>query len=140
MRPYKRIEFLIGDYISRNYRSAVEIGAGRNVTAALLCAERGVRILCTDIRSIPPHEGLPTCVDDVFSPRRELYRGAELLYSIRPGIEMVPPMIALARDVDSDLLVYHLGFETYADGGERVDCGVLLHRYHRRQNPSNRED
>ena len=42
---------------------------------------------------------------------------------------MIPPLLTLARAINSDLLVYHLGFETYANGGERIDCGVLLHRY-----------
>ena len=36
---------------------------------------------------------------------------------------------ALARAINCDLLVYHLGFEVYENGGERIDCGVLLHRY-----------
>jgi hypothetical protein len=31
--------------------------------------------------------------------------------------------------------VYHLGFEIYKDGGERIDCGVLLHRYFRQSEP-----
>ena len=53
---------------------------------------------------------------------------------------MIPPLIALAQQVNCDLLVYHLGFESYGKGGERIDCGVLLHRYHRYQNPSKSVD
>jgi hypothetical protein len=58
-----------------------------------------------------------------------LYEGADVIYAIRPAIEMVPPLLALAQEINSDLLVYHLGFELYENGGERIDCGVLLHRY-----------
>ena len=58
--------------------------------------------------------------------------GADLVLAIRPGVEMVPPLIALARRCDCDLLVYHLGDEVYLDGGERIPIeGAILHRYHR---------
>ena len=56
--------------------------------------------------------GSPFRVDDVFSPEFSLYEGADVIYAIRPAIEMVPPLLALARAINSDLLVYHLGFET----------------------------
>jgi hypothetical protein len=58
------------------------------------------------------------------------------MYAIRPAVEMVPALIALARRLDCDLIVYHLGFERYGNGGEIIDCGVILHRYHRDQKPS----
>ena len=129
MGPYKRIERLIGDFIKRDYRCAVEIGVGENLVAARILRDAGVSIRCTDIRPVPSEPGIPVAEDDIFSPRESLYAGAELLYAIRPGVEMVPPLIALARAINSDLLVYHLGFELYENGGERIDCGVLLHRY-----------
>jgi len=68
--------------------------------------------------------------DDVFSPDTGLYQGADLIYAIRPGVEMVPALIALAERTGADLLVYHLGNEVYGTGGEIVDCGVILRRYH----------
>jgi uncharacterized UPF0146 family protein len=130
MGPYKRIERLIGDYIGRNYRSVVEIGVGENVVAARRIRDAGIPIRCTDIRPVPSERGIPVTRDDIFSPDEKLYRGADLLYAIRPGVEMVPPLIALAERVDADLLVYHLGNEIYRSGGELIDCGVILHRYH----------
>jgi hypothetical protein len=48
---------------------------------------------------------------------------------------MIPPLISLARAAGADLVVYHLGFETYGDGGEKIDCGVVLHRYVSRSEP-----
>jgi uncharacterized UPF0146 family protein len=132
MGPYKRIERLIGEYIRRNYRSVVEIGVGENLTAARMIREAGIPVRCTDVRPLPPSKGIPIAKDDVFSPHEELYAGADLLYAIRPGVEMVPPMIALARRTGADLLVYHLGNEVYGNGGDLVDCGVILHRYHSR--------
>ncbi|MDD1675029.1 MAG: hypothetical protein LUQ13_05225, partial [Methanomicrobiales archaeon] len=119
----------------RNYRNAVEIGVGKNFDVARILLREGVNVRCTDIRPVPMDQVIPTCIDDIFSPELSKYAGTDLLYAIRPAIEMVPPMIRLAEQVNCDLLVYHLGFEVYGDGGELIDCGVVLHRYHKRSEP-----
>ncbi|MBP7410355.1 UPF0146 family protein [Methanoculleus sp. 10] len=133
MRHYKRIERGIGEYIAGRYRRAVEVGIGNNPDAARVIAAAGGLMLCTDIRPGIRHDGLTVVTDDIFEPDHRLYAGADLIYAVRPGVEMVPPLIALASRTNCDLLVYHLGCEIYEDGGDVVDCGpVLLHRYHRR--------
>jgi len=91
--------------------------------------EAGKSIRCTDIKDIPVPDWLIFMTDDIFSPDISFYRGIDLIYAIRPAIEMVPPLVALARISNCDLLVYHLGFESYGNGGEKIDCGVILHRY-----------
>jgi uncharacterized protein len=138
MSEYKHIEKCIGTYIAAHYDSAVEIGIGRNTTAAEIIHQAARNIRCTDIKKMISDSDLLLIADDVFEPDRMVYEGADVIYAIRPAIEMIPPMVALAKRVNADLLVYHLGFELYGDGGETVDCGVLLHRYHARQNPSKR--
>ena len=130
MGSYKHIERLIGDYIRKNYRCAVEVGVGENPGAALMIRDAGIPVRVTDIRPISSADGIPVVKDDIFSPDERLYQGVDLVYAIRPGVEMVPPLIALAETVDADLLVYHLGGEVYGTGGELIDCGVVLHRYH----------
>jgi len=140
MGGYKHIERCIGTYIAAHYRNAVETGVGKNTGVAQILHKAGVRIRCTDIRQFSQPAWLPFTLDDVFEPDLNLYAGADLLYAIRPAEEMVPSLISLARRVNCDLLVYHLGFESYGDGGELIDCGVLLHRYFRHQNPSNSVD
>ncbi len=132
MGPYKRIERLIGDYIGGKYRRPVEVGVGGNPAAALRIREAGIPIRCTDIRPVALPGGPEVARDDVFSPDERLYAGADLIYAIRPGVEMIPPLIALAEKLDADLLVYHLGNEIYGSGGEIIDCGVILHRYRAR--------
>jgi hypothetical protein len=123
----------VGEYIAGRYRQAVEVGIGNNPVAARVIASAGGLMLCTDIRPGIRHDGLTVVTDDIFEPDLRLYAGADLIYAVRPGVEMVPPLMALADRVNSDLLVYHLGCEIYEDGGEVVDCGpVLLHRYRRR--------
>ncbi|NYT16660.1 MAG: hypothetical protein GKC06_01450 [Methanomicrobiales archaeon] len=136
MGAHKHIERTIGAWIASRYRSAAEIGLGNNEVAARAIAAAGSRVICTDIRQPKECPGVPFAIDDVFSPDETLYDGVEVIYSIRPAVEMVPALIALARSLDCDLIVYHLGFESYGNGGEIIDCGVILHRYHRGQKPS----
>lgn len=129
MGSYKHIETCIGEYIVMHYTSAVEAGIGKNVTAAQIIHDAGLSIRCTDIRDMAVPGWLPFRIDDIFSPDISWYKGVDLIYAVRPAIEMIPPLIALARAVNCDLLVYHLGFESYGNGGEKIDCGVILHRY-----------
>ena len=140
MDGYKHIETCVGEYIAGKYTRAVEVGIGRNAEAARILADGKRLLLATDVKAMPVPGDIPFITDDVFEPDISRYAGADVIYSIRPAIEMVPPLIALAERINCDLLVYHLGFETWGSGGERIDCGVILHRYFRRQNPSNRVD
>jgi uncharacterized UPF0146 family protein len=140
MDEYKHIETCIGRYIADNYSNAVEVGIGKNTDAAEILSRTGTLLRTTDIKKMPFPDDLAFIIDDVFSPDISQYLGADVIYAIRPAIEMIPPLIALAKRVNCDLIVYHLGFESYGNGGEKIDCGVILHRYFRCQNPSNRVD
>ena len=135
MGSYKHIETCIGEYIAKHYTNTVEVGIGKNTEAARILLDAGARVRCTDIKDSAVPEGLGFMIDDVFSPDISLYKGADVIYAIRPAIEMIPPLLALARTINCDLIVYHLGFECYGIGGERIDCGVLLHRYFRASEP-----
>jgi uncharacterized UPF0146 family protein len=140
MGDYKHIETCAGNYIASHYTRAIEIGIGRNTIAAEIVSSRGALIRCTDVKVFELPAGLPFSQDDIFSPDISLYTDAEVIYAIRPAPEMIPPLIELAKRINADLIVYHLGFESYENGGEIIDCGVLLHRYHSRQKPSKRVD
>ncbi|MFA6225332.1 MAG: UPF0146 family protein [Methanoregula sp.] len=140
MGDYKHIEKCMGNFIASHYTRAIEIGIGRNEEAAQIVRNAGVLVRCTDVKALDISRALPFSQDDIFLPDMSLYTGAEIIYAIRPAIEMIPPLIELARRIDADLIVYHLGFESYENGGKIIDCGVLLHRYYVHQNPSNRVD
>jgi uncharacterized UPF0146 family protein len=140
MGDYKHIETCVGNYISSHYTRAIEIGIGRNEVAAHIVSQSGALIRCTDVKSLGISSELPFFQDDVFSPDYSLYTGADVIFAIRPAIEMIPPLIELAERINADLIVYHLGFESYEKGGDIIDCGVLLHRYHLHQKPSKRVD
>ena len=135
MGSYKHIETCIGEYIAKHYTNTVEVGIGKNVDAARILVDTGARVRSTDVKDIIVPEWLCFTIDDVFSPDISLYKGADVIYAIRPAIEMIPPLLALARTINCDLIVYHLGFECYGNGGERIDCGVLLHRYYKASEP-----
>jgi uncharacterized UPF0146 family protein len=135
MGSYKHIETCIGEYIAKHYTNTVEVGIGKNMDAARILVDTGARVRSTDVKDIIVPEWLCFTIDDVFSPDISLYKGADVIYAIRPAIEMIPPLLALARTINCDLIVYHLGFECYGNGGERIDCGVLLHRYYKASEP-----
>ena len=135
MGSYKHIETCIGEYIADHYTDTVEVGIGKNMHAARILLDAGVRVRCTDIREMSIPDSLGFTVDDIFVPEISLYEGADVIYAIRPAIEMIPALIEIARTINCDLIVYHLGFELYGNGGEIIDCGVLLHRYHAASEP-----
>jgi uncharacterized UPF0146 family protein len=135
---HKRIERTIGAYIVSRYSSAAEIGVGNNFEAARMILKSGGSVFCTDIR-IPEERGeVPFVADDLYAPDLHLYRQVDVIYAIRPAEEMISSLIRLAEAADCDLIVYHLGFEIYGNGGEILDCPVVLRRYWRCQNPSKR--
>ncbi len=43
--------------------------------------------------------------DDIVRPNLQIYRGVELLYSIRPNEELVPYMEDLASKINTDLII-----------------------------------
>ncbi|MBR1368084.1 hypothetical protein RJ53_00675 [Methanocalculus chunghsingensis] len=133
MSGYKHIEQCIGRYIGKKYNKTVEVGSGENFTAAIILKEMGRSVLCIDIKPISGPDEIDVAIDDVEKPNFHLYQEADCIYAIRPGIEMMPDLIRVATVVGADLLVYHLGCEIYADGGEIINCGVILRRYVRSQ-------
>ncbi len=137
MDVHKHLVKTFAEYIACHYRRPVEVGVGRNWTAATLLAERGFPVVCTDIHPAEPPGGVCFVVDDIWEPDLARYGHPDVIFAIRPAPEMVPPMRLVAERVNADLLVYHLGFEVAGNGGDLIDCGVLIHRYHCRQNSNN---
>jgi len=135
MGSYKHIETCIGEYIAKHYTRTVEVGIGKNTETACMLLDSGASVRCIDVMDVEVPERLCFALDDIFSPDISLYEGADLIYAIRPAIEMIPPLLAIARTINCDLIVYHLGFESYGNGGEKIECGVLLHRYYKASEP-----
>ncbi|MDD4446284.1 MAG: UPF0146 family protein [Methanothrix sp.] len=95
----------LAQFIAANYSGrVVEVGAGYAAEVALGLQARGLDVLRTD-KEERLLGGLKVEKDDIFSPRLELYRGASLLYSIRPPLEMQLAMGVLASLIGADVLV-----------------------------------
>ena len=95
----------LAEFIAENYRGrVVEVGAGYVAEVALGLRARGLEVVLTD-KEERLLGSLRVEKDDIFSPRLELYRGASLLYSIRPPLEMQLAMGLLAAKLGADVLV-----------------------------------
>jgi hypothetical protein len=103
-------------FIADNYAGAARIAElmiGRSpwLAMALSGLMPSTEILATDIdpgaiasiKSLCPR--IRAELDDLLSPRIELYEGADLLYAIRPPPELIPYAAELAKRVRSDLLI-----------------------------------
>jgi uncharacterized protein len=95
----------LAQFIAENYSGrVVEVGAGFAAEVALGLQACGLDVVLTD-KEERLLGGLRVEKDDIFSPCLELYRGASLLYSIRPSLEMQLAMGLLAGKIGADVLI-----------------------------------
>lgn len=136
MKNHKGIEECVYRHLKKYPLNTkiIEIGIGKNWYIAEKIKFDGFDIKASDIKDALPDNDIPFITDDIFEPQLDFYNDADLFYSIRPGIEMLPALISLAEKTGAELLVYHLGYEIYKNGGEIIDCGVILHRYCKQKN------
>ncbi len=96
----------IAGFIKTNYprgSKVVEVGVGRHPEVAALLSGH-FEAVCTDVLEEGP-EGVAYVKDDIFRPNMDLYRGASLIYSIRPPVDMQGSLASVARRVGADLLI-----------------------------------
>lgn len=101
------LDYLADDYGDR----AVEVGVGRRPETAAALAERGFTVVCTDVEPRETPGDVEFHVDDVRDPDLDLYRDADVVYSIRPPYEIHRPLAEVAAAVGVDLVVVPLGNE-----------------------------
>lgn len=98
-------------YIINNYSDAdkiVEVGVGSFVKVARnLQKYLNKDIIMTDIK--PYHKEI--IEDDITQPDLKIYKGTDLIYSIRPPTELHPYLVDLAGIINSDLIIKHLSTE-----------------------------
>lgn len=101
----------ISDYIERNYGHApkiVEVGVGKFPAVARNLKEHlKINIMVTDV--LPAHDIIQ---DDICHPDLKIYKGAQLIYSIRPPEELHPCLVKVAQEVESDLIIKPLSTES----------------------------
>jgi len=107
------------EFISKKYSGKiVEIGIGRYQDVARELIKLGFNVVVTDVRRI--QSDLKIIIDDVCNPRFEIYRGASLLYSIRPPYEIQRCILSLAKKIGSDVIIVPLKNEII-NGGKLVN-------------------
>jgi uncharacterized UPF0146 family protein len=100
----------IAEYIVNNYKNkVVEIGVGKRPEVALALQEK-LDVVITDVTE-QKYTGLKFCRDDIFNPDLKIYARANLIYSIRPPIEMQEAMAKIGKEVGADLLIRPFGNE-----------------------------
>ncbi len=111
----------IAQYIIQNYSYSskiIEVCAGNYLQIALEIKKKlsKTRVVVTDITpdfidSVKENApSLIAIVDDITKPNKRLYRGASLIYAIRPPVELQPLIARLAEEVGADLI-----FRTLSD-------------------------
>ena len=106
------------EYLSCNYKKVAEIGIGLYPRVALALEARGLQVTATDIQ--PEFMGVPVEFDDVRAPRLDLYESAQVIYAVRPPLELLPSLKKLANKLAVDLVIKPLA-------GEPVD-GLLINK------------
>lgn len=80
----------------------VEIGAGKFQTISKNLSENeNIDIIMTDID--PANENI--IKDDVFNPNMNIYKDADILFSIRPPAELQEAIMKIRDDVDATLII-----------------------------------
>ena len=80
----------------------VEIGAGKFQTISKnLSKNENIDIIMTDID--PANENIIR--DDVFNPNMNIYRDADILFSIRPPAELQEAIMKIRDDVNATLII-----------------------------------
>ena len=104
----------IAEIISKLYPDAkkiVEVGIGRSPYTALRLKSLLPRteIIVTDVdREVIRYAArlnLNSIYDDINNPNLEIYKGADVVYSIRPPFELIPKLESLGNDAGVDVLI-----------------------------------
>lgn len=90
-----------------------EIGVGKFPQIAdILQKQENITLIKTDI-----HPADATVIkDDITNPDLDLYKGVDIIYSIRPPSELQPYLVALAQKIDSQLIIKPLTNEDLNTG------------------------
>jgi uncharacterized UPF0146 family protein len=101
----------IATYIRANYPGAkkiVEVGiGGENAVFQELKKTPGLEVVATDISPLEE-----ASYDNVLEPNISLYKGSDLIYSVRPPPELIPQLGRIAKAVGANLLIRPLSTDS----------------------------
>lgn len=101
----------------------MEVGIGSSVEVMEELKENlpGCQLIATDVRKVPVPEGVEFFRDDIFEPDLSIYRGSDLIYSLRAPPELYSPLCILSRKIKADLLLKPLSSEESPENGKLVN-------------------
>ncbi|MHA1754414.1 MAG: UPF0146 family protein [Candidatus Odinarchaeia archaeon] len=97
----------------KNPKKIVEVGIGPYTEIALSLKKiyPNAQIISADISfsndkyAELKSQGILVKNDDITKPNMEIYKNADLIYSIRPPIELIPNLVELAKKAKTKLLI-----------------------------------
>ncbi len=102
---------------TKNPTKIVEIGVGKfDGVYQYLKRNENINIIKTDI--LPDDNEV--IVDDVTNPNMDLYKDADIIYSIRPPSELQPHIIKLSQKVNAHLIIKPLFNEDLNTGHNKM--------------------
>jgi uncharacterized UPF0146 family protein len=111
------------------YDHLVEVGVGARPGVAAGLAERGCRVVATDVhdRSVP--DPVRFVRDDVTDPDPSIYRGADAVYALNCPPELQRPLADVAEAAGADCLFTTLGADpAVVDAAPETLSGGTLFR------------
>ncbi len=121
----------LASYIINNYRGkVVEIGIGEyGEVASALSRNEDIEFIAVDKKN-REYTDFEFYVDDLSSPDIEIYRGAELLYSIRPPMDILESIIDLKKQIGCDLLIVPLHDDIPSQSYELINHeGEVIYKF-----------
>ena len=113
-----RVAQLLTEFIRNNYATTVVEGGCGRYSATAHALRSLFKVTATDILE---KEYIDRCLkpiyvkDDITRPDLSLYQGANLIYSIRPPLEIQQNIVDLSERLNADVLIKPLGSEIIAD-------------------------
>ena len=118
MAVHECVAEVLREFIKNNYsRMIVEVGCGR-FSAVAVALRACFKVTATDILETDAVDCrlAPIYVkDDITCPDLRLYRGANLIYSIRPPLDIQPSILDLSERIGADALIKPFGSEIIED-------------------------
>ena len=103
----------IVEYISQNYGGKiVEVGVGHFFAISDWLEKMGFEVARTDLKKTR-HDVM---VDDICNPDYEIYKGAELIISVRPPMEIQGCILRLGKKIGCDVMIVPLKNEITGGG------------------------
>lgn len=105
-------EYILGEAGRENVKIA-EIGVGKfDVIANRLSERENITLIKTDIAP----KDATVIRDDITRPNLDIYKGVDIIYSIRPPSELQPHLVNLAEKIGSQLIIKPLTNEDLNTG------------------------